>query len=171
MVKELIKPIEEAAKIMIKAYENKNKILICGNGGSAADSQHLAAEFVSRFLKERKALPALALNTNSSTVTAIGNDYGYDYVFSRQVEAFGVPGDVLWAISTSGNSKNVFKAVESARNNKIKVISMTGQSGGALKGLSDILLNVPSDHTPRIQECHILIGHIICELVENALFA
>jgi D-sedoheptulose 7-phosphate isomerase len=165
-----VEKMTSAVEMIEACFRAGGKLLICGNGGSAADSQHLAAEFVSRFLIERRALPAIALNTNNSSMTAISNDYGYEFSFSRQVEAFGKSGDVLWAISTSGNSKNVLRACDAARHLGIQVIGMTGESGGEMKGLCDLLLNAPSGHTPRIQECHILMGHVICELVEARMF-
>jgi D-sedoheptulose 7-phosphate isomerase len=165
------KAILQGVELIERTFRENNKILICGNGGSAADSQHIAAEFVSRYLIERPALFAIALNSNTSTLTAIGNDYGYDFVFSRQVEAFGAKGDILWAISTSGNSKNVIRAVEVAKKRGMFIIGMTGEGGGQLGKLCDVLLSVPSKHTPNIQECHITIGHIICEIVESNLFS
>lgn len=168
--KDLCSDINKAINYIENAFKVDRKLLICGNGGSAADSQHIAAEFVSKFLIERKALFALALNCNTSTLTAIGNDYHYDHVFSRQVEAFGQENDVLLAISTSGNSKNVLEAAKMARNKKIKIIGMTGISGGKLKDLCDLCLCIPSEHTPFIQESHIMIAHIICEVVEKNLF-
>jgi D-sedoheptulose 7-phosphate isomerase len=162
--------ISKSIDMLEIAFRNENKLLICGNGGSAADSQHIAAEFVSKFLIERKALFALALNCNTSSLTAISNDYNYDYSYSRQVEAFGAKNDILWAISTSGNSKNVLNAVEVARKRNMHIIGMTGNHGGKLASLCDIAICVPSNHTPNIQECHIMIAHIICELVEERLF-
>jgi D-sedoheptulose 7-phosphate isomerase len=146
------------------------KLFFFGNGGSAADAQHLAAEFTGRYLKERRALPAMALSVNSSAVTAIGNDYGFDLVFARQIEAFGKQGDVAIGISTSGNSPNVIRALELAKSKSIFAVALTGASGGAMADIADCTLRVPSNETPRIQECHILIGHIICEIVEQTLF-
>jgi D-sedoheptulose 7-phosphate isomerase len=145
------------------------KILICGNGGSAADAQHLAAELVGRYRRERAPWPVIALNTNSSILTAIGNDYGYDEVFMRQVEAHGREGDVLVAISTSGKSPSVLRAVDAASRLGIATIFMTGQSGREYASQADIVLGVPSNETPRIQESHILLGHVLCGLVEDAL--
>ncbi|WP_425460370.1 D-sedoheptulose 7-phosphate isomerase [Fluviispira sanaruensis] len=162
--------ILKSIDLIVTAFENKNKLIICGNGGSAADSQHIAAEFVSKFLIDRKALFALALNCNTSSLTAISNDYNYDYSYSRQVEAFGTKNDILWGISTSGNSKNVLNAVEVAKSKGMSIIGMTGNQGGKLAALCDIAIRVPSDHTPNIQECHIMIAHIICEIVEARLF-
>lgn len=161
--------IAQGATLVTEVLTRGGKVLICGNGGSAADAQHIAGELVGRFLKERRPLPALALNANTSIVTAIGNDYGFEEVFARQVAAMGCLGDVLVAISTSGNSSNILRAVEVARAKGMKVIGMTGTSGGKLKPLCDLCLCVPSTSTPRIQEMHILIGHIICQLVEEAL--
>lgn len=163
--------IVRAAEMLIRAYENGGKVLLVGNGGSAADAQHIAGELVGRFKMERRALPAIALTTNSSIITAIGNDYGYDMVFARKVEALANhPEDVLIVITTSGNSPNILKAVEAARSNGIKSIGLTGKGGGKLKDLVDLALIVPSSDTPRIQEAHITIGHIICDLVEQGLF-
>jgi len=158
-----------AAQMLIDAYRSGHKAIFLGNGGSAADAQHMAAELVGRFLYERAPLPALALTTNSSAVTAIANDYGYEMVFARQVEALGVAGDVLIGLSTSGNSGNIVEAFLLARSRGIKTIALTGRTGGRLAAISDILLNVPCDDTPRIQECHTLIGHTLCEAVEAAL--
>lgn len=158
-----------AAQVLIDAYRSGHKAIFLGNGGSAADAQHMAAELVGRFLYERAPLPALALTTNSSAVTAIANDYGYEMVFARQVEALGVAGDVLMGLSTSGNSGNIVEAFLLARNRGMKTIALTGRTGGRLATISDILLNVPSDDTPRIQECHTLIGHTLCEVVESIL--
>ncbi len=160
-----------AANALVAAYGAGHKALFFGNGGSAADAQHLAAEFVGRYLRERHPLPALALNANSSAVTAIGNDYGYDKVFARQLEALAVPGDVVVAISTSGNSANVLEAVLCAKRIGLFTIGLTGASGGRLRGLVDVLIAAPSEQTPRIQECHILIGHALCDAVEQAVTA
>jgi len=158
-----------AADALVAAYRTGHKALFFGNGGSAGDSQHLAAEFVGRYLRQRRPLPALALNANSSAVTAIGNDYGYDEVFARQLEALANPGDVAVAISTSGNSPNVIQAVVCARRLGLYTIGLTGASGGRLGELVDSLIAVPSDQTPRIQECHILAGHALCDAVEYAM--
>jgi D-sedoheptulose 7-phosphate isomerase len=160
-----------AADILIAAYRLGHKALFFGNGGSAADAQHLAAEFVGRYLQPRRPLPALALNANSSAVTAIGNDYGYDQVFARQLEALAVPGDVVVAISTSGNSSSVIEAVIRGRKMGLSTIGLTGGTGGHLRGLVDVLISVPSEETPRIQECHILAGHALCDAVEQAITA
>ena len=166
----LLPALERAGQSLIEVYRAGGKALFCGNGGSAADAQHLAAEFVGRYLAERRPLPALALNANSSALTAIGNDYGYEQSFSRQFEALARPGDVLVGLSTSGNSRNVVEAFRSARRLEVTTIALTGAGGGKLRECADILLDVPSTETPRIQECHILIGHCLCEAVEKALF-
>jgi D-sedoheptulose 7-phosphate isomerase len=158
-----------AADALVAAYRGGRKALFFGNGGSAADAQHLAAEFVGRYLRERRPLPALALNANSSAVTAIGNDYGYDQVFARQLEALAVAGDVAVGISTSGNSTNVVEGIKCARRLGLFTIALTGASGGQLRELVDALIAVPSDETPRIQECHILAGHALCDAVERAM--
>ncbi len=162
--------IVEAARLIAGTFRRGRKLLLCGNGGSAADAQHLAAEFVGRFRRERRALPAVCLTTNTSTLTAVSNDYSYEDCFSRQVEAFGQPGDVLVAISTSGRSPNVLGAVRSARQQRLRVIGLTGAGGGALAKLSDVPIVVPSNNTQHIQECHITIAHILCELVETLVF-
>jgi len=164
--KELLEKILAVSNEIAQALGNGKKILICGNGGSAADAQHIAAELVGKFMKERRALPAIALNTNTSVITAIGNDYSYDDIFARQVEAFGTSGDILIGISTSGNSKNVLKAFEIAKKISIMTVALTGQSGGKMKEMVDVCINVPSSLTPRIQEAHITIGHIMCEIAE-----
>lgn len=161
--------ITAAADALVSAYRANHKALFFGNGGSAADAQHLAAEFVGRYLRERAPLPALALNANTSAVTAIANDYGYENVFARQLEALAAPGDVAVAISTSGNSPSVVQAVLCARRLGLFTIALTGASGGQLRGLVDALIAVPSQETPRIQECHILIGHAICDAVEQTV--
>jgi len=165
----LLESISKAAQAWKTTFENDGKVLFCGNGGSAADAQHLSAELSGRFYKDRKPLFAEALHVNTSYMTAVGNDYGYDVVFERMVEAMGRKGDVLVAISTSGNSPNIVKAVEKANQIGMITIGMTGSKGGKLKELCSILLNVPSDNTPRIQESHILIGHVLCEWVEETL--
>ncbi len=167
----LTSEIEAAASAFVAAFRSDGKVLFCGNGGSAADAQHLAAELSGRFYLNRRALFAEALHVNSSYLTAVGNDYGFDAVYARMIEAAGRPGDVLVAISTSGNSPNILNAVAQARKTGMTIIGMTGASGGQLRDSCDILLNVPSTDTPRIQESHILIGHIICELVEGELFS
>jgi D-sedoheptulose 7-phosphate isomerase len=168
-LEQLLPKLLQASEILIEAFHNKRKILLCGNGGSAADAQHLAGELVGRFLCKRPPLPALALSVNTSVLTAVGNDYGFEEVFARQVAALGQPGDVLVAISTSGDSSNVLRAAEAAKAKGMKVIGLTGADGGKLKDLCDFCLCVPSTSTPRIQEMHILIGHIICQLVEADL--
>lgn len=166
----LLKTIDEIAAFMVKALKNGNRIYFCGNGGSAADAQHLAAEFSGRFYIDRDALPAEALHCNSSYITAVGNDYGYDMVYARLIKGIGNKGDFLVGISTSGNSDNIVKALEVAREKGIITVGFTGESGGKMKALSDYLLNVPSSDTPRIQESHIMMGHIICQLVEEQYF-
>lgn len=155
---------------VIQAYKSGKKTLIAGNGGSAADAQHMAGEFVSRFYFDRPALPSVALNTDTSIVTAIGNDYGYDQIFSRQVEAHGQPGDVFIGLSTSGKSPNILKAVAAAKAKGMITVGLTGQKGDALAHAVDFCIRVPSSETPRIQECHTLLAHIICAAVEEALF-
>lgn len=167
---ELISNIEKAAQIIVDCYRNEGKVLFCGNGGSAADAQHLAAELSGRFYYDRPALEAEALHVNTSYLTAVGNDYSFDQIYSRILSASGKTGDVLVGISTSGNSKNVLEAQKVAKQKGMKVISLTGESGGEMKDLTDCLINVPSKLTPRIQESHIMIGHIICQIVEEELF-
>ena len=162
--------IAKAATISVDAYRAGNKLLFAGNGGSAADAQHLAGEMVSRFYFDRPGLPAIALTTDTSILTAAGNDYGFEKIFSRQIEANGVKGDVLFAITTSGNSPNILKAIEACRLKGITVIGLTGGTGGAMKDICDLILTVPSNETPIIQESHIMIGHIICALVEEEMF-
>ena len=162
--------IESAAKAMIVSIKKGGKVLAFGNGGSAADGQHFVAELVGRFKKERKGLAAIALSVNTSTLTAIANDYGYEAVFSRQVEALGKKGDIAVGLSTSGNSKNVVAALKKAKSMGLKTIGLTGATGGTMKDICDILITPASKNTPRIQESHILIGHIICELVEGEMF-
>jgi D-sedoheptulose 7-phosphate isomerase len=163
--------IEQAVGISVAALRNGNKLLFAGNGGSAADAQHWAGELVSRFNFDRPGLPAVALTTDTSILTAIGNDYGYDYVFARQVEALARSGDVLFAISTSGKSKNILRAVEAAKQREVLVIGFTGQSGGDLASISDVCLRSPSSETPKIQEGHEILGHLICGLIEHEIFA
>ncbi len=165
--KALLPLVEEAANICIESLKNGGKVILCGNGGSAADAQHIAAELSGRFKKERRALAGIAITTDTSALTAIGNDYGYEFVFSRQVEAIGKRGDVLIGISTSGNSKNVIKAIESAKKIGMKVITLTGKSGGEMKNLGEVNIVIPSNNTPRIQEMHIMIGHMICALIDE----
>ncbi|MBO7277583.1 MAG: D-sedoheptulose 7-phosphate isomerase [Bacteroidales bacterium] len=166
----LLSAIETASSAIITAFRNGGKALFCGNGGSAADAQHLAAELSGRFYYDRPALEAEALHVNTSYLTAVGNDYGYDLVYSRILSASGKKGDVLIGLSTSGNSKNVIEAQKVAKEKGMYVISLTGATGGKMKELSDCLINVPSELTPRIQESHIMIGHIICQIVEEELF-
>ncbi|NOX91426.1 MAG: SIS domain-containing protein [Gammaproteobacteria bacterium] len=161
--------IADAAQRCVDALREDNKLLLAGNGGSAADAQHIAAELVGRFELERDGLPAMALTTNASQLTALSNDYGYDAVFSRQLQAFAKKGDVFFGLSTSGNSTNVVAAAEVAKARGLAVIGMTGQSGGKLEALCDICLKVPADNTARIQEAHITIGHILCALIEREL--
>lgn len=166
----LAQAFEAALAACLDAYRNRRKLLIAGNGGSAADAQHLAGELVSRFHFDRPALAAVALTTDSSILTAIGNDYGYEEVFARQVQALGQHGDVFIAISTSGNSPNVLRAIEEARALGLRVIGLTGRSGGKMKQHCDICLCAPSDSTPSIQECHLLLEHLLCACIEEALF-
>lgn len=161
--------IIEIAGLVKKALSGKNKILLCGNGGSAAEAQHIAAEFVGRFVKERKALPSIALTTDTSILTAVANDYSYDTVFSRQIEALGEAGDVLFLLSTSGNSKNCLAACRSAKAQGIKTVAMTGAKGGQIKDLADICLCVPSNTTSHIQEVHLVALHAICQIVDDSL--
>jgi D-sedoheptulose 7-phosphate isomerase len=167
---EVISTIAKVSRLLIEALQHGNKVLLFGNGGSAADAQHIAAEFVGRFAFDRPALPALALSVNTSCVTAVGNDYGFDLVFSRQIEALARPGDVAIGISTSGNSPNVLCGMSAAEKIGLHTIALTGCSGGKIKNAVDHCVCVPSNETPRIQECHILIGHIISELVEQTIF-
>ncbi|HUN60348.1 MAG TPA: D-sedoheptulose 7-phosphate isomerase [Candidatus Sulfotelmatobacter sp.] len=157
------------ASRVIQSLTSGGKVIFFGNGGSAADAQHLAAEFTGRYLKERAALPALALSVNSSSLTAIGNDYGFDLVFARQLEALGRAGDVAIGISTSGNSPNVVRGLEAAKSKSLFTVSLTGGSGGKMADVVDCAIYIPSNETPRIQECHILTGHLICEIVEREL--
>lgn len=166
----LLNTIESVVTLMVETFKEKNRVYFCGNGGSAADAQHLAAEFSGRFYKDRNALPAEALHCNTSYLTAVANDYGYDKIYSRIIDGIGNPGDMLVGISTSGNAANIVGAFEVARKKNIHTIGLTGADGGKLKPLSDYILTVPSNDTPRIQECHILIGHIICQLVEEKYF-
>jgi D-sedoheptulose 7-phosphate isomerase len=166
----LLGRIQEVTSLITTAFRNGNKVLFCGNGGSAADAQHLAAEFSGRFYTDRNPLPSEALHCNTSYMTAVANDYSFDVVYSRMVKGMGRPGDVLVGLTTSGNSVNIIKAVEQARELGMISVCLTGETGGKLKDMCDHLLNVPSKDTPRIQESHITIGHIICELVEADLF-
>lgn len=167
---ELINTIGKTADIIAEAFTRGKRVYFCGNGGSAADAQHLAAEFSGRFYSDRKALPAEALHCNTSYLTAVANDYSFDVVYSRIITGIGQEGDVLVGISTSGNSENILNAIISASEKKMITIGFTGDSGGKLKSKCDFLVNIPSSDTPRIQECHIMVGHIICQLVEEKLF-
>ena len=180
---DFLKRIEKAAELCINSLRNGGKIHLCGNGGSAADAQHIAAELSGRFYYDRKAaelsgrfyydrkpLNAEALHVNSSYLTAVANDYSFDAIYSRMVDASAKKGDVLIAISTSGNSSNIIKAIESAKEKDMTIIGMTGESGGKMSDMCDVLLNVPSTCTPRIQESHIMVGHIICEIIESTIF-
>jgi len=169
-VQDLVPQIEKAAKIVADALKNGKKIILAGNGGSAAMSSHIAAEFTGRYKLERKGLPAIALTADLAAITAIGNDYGFDKIFERQIEALGNQGDVFIALSTSGDSSNMIKAVGKAKKMNIKVIGLLGKDGGNMKSACDIEMIIPSSNTPRIQEAHLMILHIICELAENELF-
>lgn len=166
----IVNSIEKAASVIIDAYKNNHKVLTAGNGGSAGDAQHIAAELVSKFFIERPALCALALTTNTSILTSVGNDYDHKLVFARQIEAHGNSGDIFIAISTSGNSKNIIKAIETAKKKHLIVIGLTGSKSSGMDDLCDVLIKVPFDITPIIQESHIMIGHIICALVEKNIF-
>lgn len=168
--KDLLETIDTVVAVITTAFQNGKKVLFCGNGGSAADAQHLAAEFSGRFYKDRKALPSEALHCNSSYLTAVANDYSYDVIYSRLVEGICNEGDVLVGLSTSGNSKNILHAFSAAKEKAVITIGFTGATGGKMKEAGDYLINVPSTDTPRIQESHIMIGHIICELVEANIF-
>jgi D-sedoheptulose 7-phosphate isomerase len=163
---ELLNKIVEVCKLCVELYKGKNKTILAGNGGSAADAQHIAAELVGRYGFDRPSIPSLALTTDTSCLTAIGNDYGYDKIFSRQLEGMGQSGDIFIGISTSGNSKNIINAFEVAK----ETIALVGRDGGKMAKIADIALVVPSDSTPRIQESHILIGHIICDIIEKEIF-
>lgn len=167
----MLNNLTKCVELIVTAFKNGNKVLFCGNGGSAADAQHLAAEFSGRFYTDRDALPAEALHVNTSYLTAVANDYSYDVVYSRLIQGIGKKGDVLVGLSTSGNSINIVKAFETAKQKGMSTIAFTGSTGGKMKSLSDYLLNVPSTDTPRIQESHILLGHIICQLVEEQYFS
>lgn len=168
--KNIIETVQNAANAIVNCYKMGRKVLFCGNGGSAADAQHLAAELSGRFYFDRPPLEAEALHVNSSYVTAVANDYSYNDIYSRYVNGVGKPGDVIIGLSTSGNSENIVRALKVAREKNMTTIGLTGQNGGAMRQLSDFLLNVPSTDTPRIQESHIMLGHIICEIVEEKLF-
>jgi D-sedoheptulose 7-phosphate isomerase len=167
---ELMEQIKEVALKCTQVYKNGNKTLIAGNGGSAADAQHIAGEFVSKFYFDRPGLPSQALTTDTSIITAIGNDYGYEKLFARQVQANGVKGDMFIGISTSGNSANIVEALKECKEKSIITVGLTGQKGGKMAELCDYCIKVPSDETPRVQEVHILIGHIICAVVEESIF-
>ena len=166
----LIAQIDTVVKVITTAFQNGNSVYFAGNGGSAADAQHFAAEFSGRFYKDRKALPSEALHCNTSYLTAVANDYSYEVIYARLIEGITKPGDVLVGISTSGNAGNIVKAFEMAKTKQVVTIGFTGDKGGKMKEISDYLINVPSNDTPRIQESHILVGHIICELVESNIF-
>ena len=170
VAEELGEPIEQSINLICGSLRKDKKILLMGNGGSAADAQHIAGELIGRFKLERNSIPAIALTTDTSILTAIGNDYGFDKVFARQMESLGCEGDVVIAISTSGNSKNVIEAIKISKKNKMKSIGLLGCGGGQIKELVDLPIVVPSSNTPRIQEAHITIGHIICEELEKELF-
>lgn len=170
MEQQLSPLIAEAATLLVDTFANNGKLIVMGNGGSAADSQHFAAEIVGRFKLERRALPAIALSTDTSILTAVGNDYGFDFVFSRQIEALAAPGDVVVGISTSGNSPNVLKALQLAQQLGCRTVGLLGKDGGSIKDFCDLALIVPTNDTPRVQEGHITIIHIICDLVEKDLF-
>lgn len=167
---ELLSVLQKTAEATIRALKNGGKVLLCGNGGSASDAQHLAGEFVSRFRFDRPALPAVALNCNASILTSIGNDYEYRLIFQRQVEALGRPGDILWAFSSTGRSENILLAMEAARSAGIATVGFLGGDGGACLAPADYPLLVPSRDTPRVQECHIMMGHILCDCIEQVLF-
>ena len=167
---EILKSVESIVDEIVKTFNSGGKVFFCGNGGSAADAQHLAAELSGRFYIDRPALYAEALHVNTSYITAISNDYGYDIIYSRLIEGFTKKGDILIGISTSGNSKNVVNALIKAKELDVLTISLTGNNGGKMKEISDYNINIPTTETPRIQECHILLGHIICQLVESKMF-
>ena len=169
-IKDLTFLISKISNEIINAYKNNKKVVLFGNGGSAADAQHIAAEFVGKFYKDRESLPALAFHTNTSVITATANDFGYDKIFERQVSSFVVEGDIVIGISTSGNSPNVIKGLEKAKEKRAITIGFTGQSENQIEKIADICLKIPSTDTPRIQEGHITVGHIICYLVEKELF-
>ncbi len=168
---QLLQTIQAVVEACSEAFEKGNKVLFCGNGGSAADAQHLAAEFSGRFYTDRNPLPSEALHCNTSYLTAVGNDYGYENVYSRAVKGHGKAGDILVGLSTSGNSENILRAFDVAREIGITTVGFTGDTGGKMAATSDFLINIPSRDTPRIQECHITVGHIVCELVEAKLFS
>ncbi len=167
---DLLERVEEVAGKMAAVFQRGGKVLLCGNGGSAADAQHIAAELSGRFYKDRRPLYAEALHVNTSYITAVANDYSFDDIYSRMVEAAGRSGDMLIGLSTSGNSENVLRALEVAKSTGMETVALTGSGGGRMHGMVDILINIPADDTPRIQEAHILIGHILCQWVEEKLF-
>lgn len=166
----ILSEIEKSVEVMVNAYRNDHRVLFCGNGGSAADAQHLAAELSGRFYYDRPPLDAEALHVNTSYLTAVGNDYSFDEIYARLVRAKGTKGDVLVALSTSGNSPNILKAIEAAKEKGMFTIGLTGESGGKMAGMCDFIMKVPSKDTPRVQESHITIGHILCELTESIIF-
>lgn len=166
----LLAQIEETVNQIVSVFQNGNKLLLCGNGGSAADAIHLAAEFSGRYYLDRKPLNAEALNVNVAAITAVSNDYGFSLLFARMLEAKAQKGDLLWLFSTSGNSENIINAANKAKEIGVKAIAFTGENGGKLNNICDVVVKIPSNDTPRIQEAHIMLGHIICELVENKLF-
>lgn len=168
---ELLDTLEKVVEVIVTTYQAEKRLFFCGNGGSAADAQHLAAEFTGRFYKDRLSLPAEALHCNTSYLTAVGNDYSFDDIYARMIKGTARNGDVLIGFSTSGNSPNIVKAFEAAKQKGVITVGFTGASGGAMKDYSDYLLNVPSSDTPRIQECHILLGHLMCQFVEERFFA
>ena len=165
-----INEIDLASRIMIKCLSAKNKIMFCGNGGSAADSQHLAAELVGRYRINRDPLPAIALTTDTSSITAIANDFSFDDIFVRQIQSIGTENDVLYAISTSGNSQNIIQAIKAANKLNMKIIGLTGSDGGKMRDLCDVIIKVPAKRPDRIQEMHIAVGQILCEIIENNFF-
>ncbi len=166
----MLKTTQDVVNVIVKSFKSGNRVYFAGNGGSAADAQHLAAEFSGRFYTDRLALPAEALHCNTSYLTAVANDYSYDEIYARLIRGIAHPGDVLVGLSTSGNSGNIVKAFEAARQKQVITVGFTGETGGKMKPLSDYLFNIPSTDTPRIQESHILLGHIVCELVEKEYF-
>ena len=167
--RDFVRSVREAACVVTRALGDGHKLLVFGNGGSAADAQHIAAELVGRYLSERRALPAIALTVNPSVLTAVANDLSFDHIFARQIEALGAPQDVALAISTSGNSRNVLLGIEAAKRGGLVTLGLTGRTGGKLRDAAERCITVPSDETPRIQEAHILVGHILCEVVEREL--
>lgn len=167
---QLIHTVELVTDLIVDCFKQGGKVLFCGNGGSASDAQHLAAEFSGRFYKDRTALPSEALHCNTSYLTAVANDYGFEFVYSRMIKGIAKAGDVVIGLSTSGNSPNIINAFEAAKELNVKTVAMTGLTGGKMMGMCDYMINVPSTDTPRIQESHIMLGHIICELVEAAMF-